>query len=232
MRSLSENPNPEGALEKKLERLKLIDPEKAPVDSDLHQTILRQQKRLMTADIILLQEMDIGVKRSGYVNAAKMLADALNMNYAYGAEQLEVDPVMLGLEKLYFEDETVDQEATDYYQADPAKEKGAFGAAVLSRYPIKNVEVFQLDNQPYDWYWKEKEKTSFLEIGRRIGTKTLFKNEITREMKVGGRIYFRVDLHVPELPGETLEEMNTSLGVPISDHHPNVVDLPFDEPKI
>ncbi len=32
--------------------------------------------------------------------------------------------------------------------------------------------------------------------------------------------------------GETLEEMNTSLGIPISDHHPNVVDLPLEEPKI
>ena len=32
--------------------------------------------------------------------------------------------------------------------------------------------------------------------------------------------------------GETLEEMNTSLFVPISDHHPNVVDIPFEEPKL
>ena len=32
--------------------------------------------------------------------------------------------------------------------------------------------------------------------------------------------------------GETLEEMNTSLTPPISDHHPNVVDIPFQEPKI
>ena len=32
--------------------------------------------------------------------------------------------------------------------------------------------------------------------------------------------------------GETLEEMNTSLSPPISDHHPNVVDIPFDEPAL
>ncbi len=31
--------------------------------------------------------------------------------------------------------------------------------------------------------------------------------------------------------GETLEEMNTSLRQPVSDHHPNVIDLPFEEPN-
>jgi hypothetical protein len=32
--------------------------------------------------------------------------------------------------------------------------------------------------------------------------------------------------------GETLEELNTSLKVPVSDHHPNVVDIPFLEPRM
>ncbi len=32
--------------------------------------------------------------------------------------------------------------------------------------------------------------------------------------------------------GETLEEMNTSLKIPISDHHPNVVNIPLQEPRI
>ena len=32
--------------------------------------------------------------------------------------------------------------------------------------------------------------------------------------------------------GETLEEMNTGLIEPVSDHHPNVVDLPFEEPRL
>ncbi len=32
--------------------------------------------------------------------------------------------------------------------------------------------------------------------------------------------------------GETLEELNTDLKVPISDHHPNVVDIPLQEPGI
>ena len=32
--------------------------------------------------------------------------------------------------------------------------------------------------------------------------------------------------------GETLEDMNFNLILPVSDHAPNVVDLPFEEPKI
>ncbi len=32
--------------------------------------------------------------------------------------------------------------------------------------------------------------------------------------------------------GETLEELNVNLDEPISDHHPNVVTLPFEEPAL
>ncbi|MBI1977472.1 MAG: endonuclease/exonuclease/phosphatase family protein [Candidatus Omnitrophica bacterium] len=191
----------------------LIDPSKAPEGSAQYQDIMRQRERLATADVILLQEMDIGHKRSGYINAAAELAKKLNMNYAYGAEQLEVDPVYLGLEKINYEGGEVDQEATDYYKVDPARYKGIFGCAVLSRYPIKRAEVFQLKKQAYDWHAGEVEKIGFLERSRRFGAKTVFRNEITREIKVGGRIYFRVDLAVPELPNGTLTIINVHLEI-------------------
>jgi len=191
----------------------LIDTGKIEEGSDDYTDILRQRNKLGLADVIVLQEMDIGVKRSGYINAAAELAGALNMNYAYGAEQLEVDPVMLGTEKLYYEGGGLDQEATDYYTADPSRVKGAFGCAVLSRYPIKSVKVFQLKNQAYDWYAGEKPQTSFLEKARRFGSKVVFANELTREIKVGGRIFFRVDLEVPDLPYRTLTIINIHLEI-------------------
>ncbi|MDD5218408.1 MAG: endonuclease/exonuclease/phosphatase family protein [Candidatus Omnitrophica bacterium] len=191
----------------------MLDPDKSLSDEDLRQTCLRQRERLMTADVLILQEMDVGLKRSGYINAAEELAKTLQMNYAYGTEQLEIDPVILGLEKIDNDDGTVDQEATDYYAVDPARHKGAFGCAVLSRYPIKKVEVFQLQNQAYDWYASEKEKIGFLETTRRAGTKVAFKNELTREMKIGGRIFMRVDLEVPGLPQNTLSIINIHLEI-------------------
>lgn len=190
----------------------LLSPLKA-ADFSQVTVLTNQRKKLASADIILLQEMDLGVKRSGYIDASRNLAQALNMNYAFATEQLEIDPVTLGLETINFEEGDADSEATDYYKADPERYKGAFGCAVLSRYPIRSAEAFQLKSQPYDWYHSEKLKPSYLEHARRRGTKLLFLNEITREVKAGGRIYFRVDLAVPELPGGTLTIINVHLEI-------------------
>ncbi len=175
--------------------------------------ILRQRQRLAQAEILVLQEMDIGHPRSDYLNAAAEMAKTLNMNYAYGAEQLEIDPLYLGTEKVHNQNGSVNEEISHLLEGDPKRYKGVFGSAVLSRYPIKHVEVFQLKNQPYDWYHGEKNKAALVEKTRRLGTKVLFKNEITREMKVGGRIYFRVDLDVPQLPGGTLPIINIHLEI-------------------
>lgn len=191
----------------------LIDETKAPPGSKERELILHQREKLTTADVIILQEMDIKHKRSGYINAAGKMAEALHMNYAFGAEQLEVDPVILGLEKVHYEDGTVDQQATDYYAADPNKYKGVFGGAVLSRYPIKKVKVFQLKSQAYDWGIEEKKKIGFFEETRRTGAEWIFKNQITREVKAGGRIFFQVDLDVPGLPQNTLTIINIHLEI-------------------
>ncbi len=191
----------------------LIDPQKAPEGSLKYKMVLQQRDRLEKADVIVLQEMDIGVKRSGYINAAGELARALKMNYAYAPEQLEIDPVYLGLEKIYYDNGIVDQEQTDYYAVDPAKYKGAFGIAVLSRYPIKKAQAFQLKSQAYDWFAGEKPKIGFVEETRRVGSEVLFHNQLTREIKAGGRTFFRVDLAVPGLPEGTLTIINIHLEI-------------------
>ncbi len=193
--------------------MSMLNPVEAPPSSEKYQEVLRQRDLLAEADILILQEMDIGVKRSNYVNAPKTLADALGMNYAYGATYLEIDPVYLGTESLELEEGGVDQEAIDYYRADPAKYKGMFGVAVLSRYPIKSVVMFPLKNQGYDWYEGEKSMITFLEKARRGGAKTVFLSELHREMKVGGRNFMRVDLHVPGLPKDTLTIINIHLEI-------------------
>lgn len=191
----------------------LIDLGEAPENSELHQTILRQKERLENADVIVLQEMDIGMKRSGYINAAGEMATALQMNYAFAPEQLEIDPVYLGLEKINYDTGDVDQEQTDYYTADPSRYRGVFGVAVLSRYPIKRAQAFQLKSQAYDWYAGEKPKIGFVESSRRVGAEILFQNQLTREIKLGGRIFFRVDLVVPGLPENTLTIINVHLEI-------------------
>jgi len=193
----------------------MINPEKAELGSEQHEDMLRQRSRLLDADIFLFQEMEIGMKRSGYKNAAKELAEALNMNYAFAAQYLEVDPVALGTEELEFEDEdeAFQREAIEFFSIDPTQYKGIFGSAILSRYPIKYVEVRPLKTKPYDWYWGELKKVGMTERIRREGAKGIFKNIIQRELKVGNRHYFRVDLEVPELPEKTLTVINVHLEI-------------------
>lgn len=161
---------------------------------------LRQRERLITADVLLVQEMDIGLPRSGYLDATREIATALGMNYSYAPQQLEIDPVTLGLEP-------------GASGADKSRYKGLFGIAVLSRYPIVAASAFQLKSQPYDWYHGELIPPDSVEKLRRLGAKLLFKSHIEREMKIGGRIFFRVDLHVPGLPGDKLSIIHNHLEI-------------------
>lgn len=188
----------------------MVDSSKAQPDSDLRAELERKRERLASADVILLQEVDIGMPRSGYRDTARDLARALQMNYAYAPMQLEVDPVNLGLEA-----------AADGSMQAPEKTryKGVFGLAVLSRYPIKNVQCFQLKTQPYDWYHGESAPPQALELGRRHTTKWLFENQTLREMKIGGRIFFRVDLDIPGLPENTLTVIHNHLEIKTRPRH-------------
>jgi hypothetical protein len=43
--------------------------------------------------VLVLNEADWGMKRTEYRNVTRELATALHMNYAYGVEFVEVDPV-------------------------------------------------------------------------------------------------------------------------------------------
>jgi hypothetical protein len=66
--------------------------------------ILDQVAKLSRADVIVLNEVDWGLKRTNYRNVARELATALQMNYAFGVEFVEVDPLTIGTET--FEGET------------------------------------------------------------------------------------------------------------------------------
>ncbi len=191
----------------------LIDTNRFKEGSKEYQEALEQRALLEDANIVILQEMDIGMKRSEYRNAVKELAEALNMNYVYGTEQLEIDPVNLGIEKFKDEKGVEDKKLQELFQVDPSKYKGLFGSAVLSRYPIIGVKFFQLKNQAYDWYHGEEQNLSQLEKAKRGGAKTIFLEKLFREMKVGGRVFLQVDLYVPELPEKRLSVVDIHLEI-------------------
>ena len=186
-------------------------------NKEQYEEALRQRNILAQTDILLLQEMDLGHCRSGYIFAAKHLAQKLGMNYVYAPQQLEIDPVYLGLKDFKSPN-------GDTLEPCPASEhhlesyKGVFGVAVLSRFPIKRVQAFQLDNKPYDWYHSEMEQPDIVENTRRGASEELFHFRPVREIKYGGRGFTRVDLHVPQVPHETVSVINVHLEIKTTPH--------------
>jgi len=69
------------------------------VGDEERNTIWEQIDILRQADLVVLNEVDWGVNRTLFRNVADELASALNMNYAYGVEFVEVDPITMGLDK-------------------------------------------------------------------------------------------------------------------------------------
>lgn len=80
------------------------------------------------ADIYLLQEVDLGVKRSDYRNVAKDLAEALGLNWVFAGEFQEIGQSRRNVPAIT-------------------------GQAVLSRYPIQNAFALPFENQAR-WRWR------------------------------------------------------------------------------
>ena len=66
-------------------------------------------------DLVALQEVDVNTQRSGSINQARMIAEALDMEYYFG-------------------------KAIDY-------DGGAYGVAILSKYPIRDEVTYALPTQ-------------------------------------------------------------------------------------
>ncbi len=163
--------------------------------------ILDQLDILSTADVLVLNEVDWGVKRSDYRRVAKELAEALDMNWAYGVEFIEIDPIQLGTEQFEgLEDEAERQEMIAEEQVDQEKIRALHGTAILSRYPIAEAKLIPFTNIGYDWFGAERESVSGLEKGKRIAAKNAFLEKIGREIRRGGRTALYATLDVPDLP--------------------------------
>ena len=174
---------------------------------------LRQRNKLASSDILLLQEMDLGHCRSGYAFVAKDMARQLGMNFVYAPQQLEIDPSYLGVKDIKFSNPPIPGHTCDSNPENASHYKGVFGVAVLSRYPIKSVQIFPLVTQPHDWYAGEIGAPDLLEKSRRFGAKALFHSKTGREVKAGGRGFTRVDLHVPGVPHDTITVINIHLEI-------------------
>jgi endonuclease/exonuclease/phosphatase family metal-dependent hydrolase len=164
------------------------------------QIVESQLATLRGVDVLILNEADWGMKRTEYRNVTQELASALHMNYAYGVEFVEVDPLFdLGTEQLHLTDAQQDHRLQEDLQVDRERYHGLHGTAILSRYPIESARVLRLP-VCYDWYAKEYDAISKLEQGRRWSAHKLFRERVERELRQGGRMALIADISVPESP--------------------------------
>jgi endonuclease/exonuclease/phosphatase family metal-dependent hydrolase len=170
-----------------------------------------QMDVLQSADVLVLNEVDWGMKRSDYRAVVKELADALKMNWAYGVEFVEVDPKILGLQSFAdVKNQGERSELEELFSADKMRLLGLHGTAILSRYPLRDVKLVPFQYQAYDWYDGEK-KYGLMEGGKRKGASLLFGEEIVREVRRGGRTNLIATIDVPDLPGQQLTIVATHL---------------------
>ena len=157
--------------------------------------VKEQIEILKKSNIIVLNEVDIGMPRTGYKNIAEELAKNLGYNYAFGVEFVEVDPAHLGLEDNEWSEERIlfpDKK----YVVDKAKYKGLHGNAILSKFPLKNVRIIRLPNY-YDWFGSEKMKIAEVEYIRRTAAEKIFREDIIREIRQGSRMALLADVEIP-----------------------------------
>jgi endonuclease/exonuclease/phosphatase family metal-dependent hydrolase len=118
------------------------------------------------------------------------------MNWAYGVEFVEVDPMILGTEQ--FQEVENPQDRAKLLQAitvDKSQIRALHGTAVLSRYPIRDVKAQPFDHQGYDWYQGEQNIVK-LESGKRKAA-IIVGEKLGREVRRGGRTSLIVTLDVP-----------------------------------
>jgi len=190
---------------------RLIDSSAHPRGSRDRKTILQQVALLKQADVIVLNEVDWGMKRTDYRNVAADLAAALRMNYAYGVEFVEVDPIALGTEE--FEEVSAADRAKLKAEiaVDKSRYRGLHGSAILSRFPLENVRLLPFAQQPHDWYKAEVESVKPLESGKRKAGELVFREKVQREIRRGGRMMLTAEIADERFPGGRLTIVATHL---------------------
>jgi endonuclease/exonuclease/phosphatase family metal-dependent hydrolase len=163
--------------------------------------LLEQIDVLQSADVLVLNEVDWGMKRTAYRAVIRELGEALNMNWAYGVEFIEIDPITLGAEQFEeIEDEAERKHLVADLEVDKDRLKALHGTAILSRYPIAEARLRPFELQGYDWFNGEKQRVSKIEAGKRGVASTVFLEKVSREIRRGGRTCLVVTLDVPDLP--------------------------------
>jgi endonuclease/exonuclease/phosphatase family metal-dependent hydrolase len=101
--------------------------------------LVRDHPALREADLFFLSEMDFGMARSGNDHTTREFAHALNMNYAYGVEFLELSKGKPGEIR------------------GGENDRGYHGNAIISRFPLHNVRMLRFPGIE-KWYGSDEHR--------------------------------------------------------------------------
>ncbi len=201
----------------------LMEDKGSKADDKARDEIFEDLRILRQSDLIVLNEVDWGMNRTRFRNVAAELADALGMNYAYGVEFVEVDPITMGInqqvvvrevEEAYSKPGRDRDEMLAYVKQimtpDPQHYKGLHGTAILSRYRLDNVRLIRFATRAHDWYADEK-KVSIPEKVEGKVSATVFKEQLVRQVRRGGRMMLLADISDADFPSGRVTVVATHL---------------------
>ena len=178
---------------------------------------------LEQADLLVLNEVDWGMNRTLFRNVAAELADRLGMNYAYGVEFVEVDPITMGIDQQVIVREVEEAYAEPHdsklemmeqvkrvMKPNPERYRGLHGTAILSRYRLENVRLIPFVVQGHDWYADEKKVSVAVKAEGKVSA-TVFKEQLIRQVRRGGRMMLLADIADPDLPSGKVTVVATHL---------------------
>jgi Endonuclease/Exonuclease/phosphatase family len=93
---------------------------------------------------------------------------------------------------------------------DPERYRGLHGTAILSRYRLDNVRLIPFLIQGHDWYRDEK-KTSVAFKAEGKFSSAVFKEQLIRQVRRGGRMMLMADITDAELPSGRVTIIATHL---------------------
>jgi len=133
-------------------------------------------EKFQNADIILLNEMDVGMARSGNVNTARLLAEKLDMNYVQGIEFVELTNGTPDEIKL-----TDGQTNSDGFHTN----------AILSKLPLLNPQILRFKHA--NMYYSNS-PTSEIRLGNRMA--------LYAKVIISGHATWLVVTHIDGTDGE------------------------------
>jgi endonuclease/exonuclease/phosphatase family metal-dependent hydrolase len=149
---------------------------------------LRSDEALKWADIILINEADVGMSRSGNFDIARELATSLGMHMIFGAAHLEL--------------------TGNNPDAAGENQESLQGNAVLTRYPIREARIIALPNcfEPYEFQEKRYGRRNCVWASLAVGERVWWVGSTHLEVRNTPRCRaLQMRRIIEQLPGENHE---------------------------